>query len=215
MKILQCISSAAPVAKDHKELANIVSHLRGLGHKIVLTQGVWDMVHPGHTRYLAKAKAQGTFLIVAIDCDALVRFRKGPGKPFDPEKERMDIIRALRCVDMVILRKMTKNKMDTLQAVRPDVFVISETTGPEVQDEILKFKKYARKVVNFKPQSSNSTTAKMRKMRNGVFREFKDGILSLLDSFEVKINGESSAKEVAPKPVRSSAKKSAKKTGKK
>src|SRR5258706_6536345 len=73
---------------DYKTLAKLVSHLRGLGLKIVLVQGTYDMVHIGHARYLEEARRQGDVLIVGVDSDEKVRARKGPTRPVVPASER-------------------------------------------------------------------------------------------------------------------------------
>ena len=73
-------------------MADLVKHCRGLGLKIVLTQGSWDMVHIGHARYLEEAKRHGDFLIVGTDSDKKIRERKGPDRPVVPQDERLNIV---------------------------------------------------------------------------------------------------------------------------
>jgi rfaE bifunctional protein nucleotidyltransferase chain/domain len=180
----------APLIGSHEELARQVKAMKELGQKIVLTQGVWDMVHTGHVRYLEKAKAEGDVLIVGVDSDRMTRLRKGPKRPFDPEEERLCIIRSFRCVDFVILRDNGGDKMDTLKAVKPDVFVISETTGPEIQKEIKKFEKFAAAVVNLEQQSSTTTTAKLRRLQGETIDDFGNELEEVLRRFKAKINGE-------------------------
>lgn len=181
----------APLIMTDEELVRKVAALRELGQKIVLVQGVWDMVHTGHVRYIAKAKSHGDILIVGVDSDVLTRFRKGPKKPFDPQEERLCIIQSLRCVDFVVLRDGDPaDKMDTLRLVRPDVFVISETTGAEVQDDIEKFKEFAGHVQNYPQQSSTTTTAKFRRLEGGVLDDFMFEINGVVTKLRQKIDGE-------------------------
>src|SRR5271156_3110053 len=82
---------------EHRYVTNfakvkmLVKHCRGLGLKIVLTQGSWDMVHIGHARYLEEAKRHGDFLVVGVDSDEKIRRRKGPDRPVVPEGERLEM----------------------------------------------------------------------------------------------------------------------------
>lgn len=190
----------APHIPDYTKLAEKVSALRVLDQKIVLTQGTWDMFHTGHVRYLEEAKKQGDVLVVAVDSDRMTRERKGPKRPFDSEEERLTVIRALRAVDIVTFKDNNDDMLDTLRAVRPDIFVISMTTGPEIQDHIAKFEEVDNgrggkvQVLNLPPQSSTTTTAKMRKLQEGVLEEFEIDLNRLLDNFKRKINGEETNK---------------------
>ncbi|MFN2115837.1 MAG: adenylyltransferase/cytidyltransferase family protein [Anaerolineae bacterium] len=73
------------------------------GERVVLTNGCFDLLHVGHTRYLARARALGDRLIVALNDDASARLLKGPGRPVVPAKERAELLCALRDVDAVVL----------------------------------------------------------------------------------------------------------------
>jgi rfaE bifunctional protein nucleotidyltransferase chain/domain len=84
------------------ELAQTVAQRQEAGERIVFTNGVFDLLHVGHTRYLAEARALGDALIVAVNTDASVRGLKGPLRPIVPESERMEMLLALACVDYVI-----------------------------------------------------------------------------------------------------------------
>src|ERR671938_1580059 len=70
---------------------------------IVFTNGVFDLLHPGHVRYLQHARTLGDALIVGLNSDESVRRNKGPARPLNPENERAEIIAALACVDAVVL----------------------------------------------------------------------------------------------------------------
>jgi D-beta-D-heptose 7-phosphate kinase/D-beta-D-heptose 1-phosphate adenosyltransferase len=74
---------------------------RAAGRRIVFTNGVFDLLHPGHVRYLQQARALGDALIVAINSDDSVRAVKGPDRPITPETERAEVLAALECVDAV------------------------------------------------------------------------------------------------------------------
>jgi D-glycero-beta-D-manno-heptose 1-phosphate adenylyltransferase len=76
---------------------------RAAGQRVVFTNGVFDLVHPGHVRYLREARALGDALIVAVNSDRSVRANKGPDRPINPERERAEVLAALACVDAVVI----------------------------------------------------------------------------------------------------------------
>ena len=78
-------------------------HLRAGGKRLVFTNGVFDLLHVGHVRYLAQARALGDALLVAINSDRTVRELKGPNRPVFNEAERAEILAALRVVDYVVV----------------------------------------------------------------------------------------------------------------
>ncbi len=148
------------------------------------------MVHTGHIKYLEQAKKAGDILIVAVDSDRITKQRKGPKRPFDPEEERISVVRSLRSVDIVTFKDNYEDMLDTLKAVKPDVFVISVSTGSEIQKDIEEFKKYAKEVLNLPPQSSTSTTAKLRRLRGDVIEDFETDLHALINSFKDKLSGD-------------------------
>jgi D-beta-D-heptose 7-phosphate kinase/D-beta-D-heptose 1-phosphate adenosyltransferase len=77
--------------------------LRTAGARLVFTNGVFDLLHVGHVRYLAQARALGDALVVAINSDRTVRELKGPDRPVFDEAERAEILAALRQVDYVVI----------------------------------------------------------------------------------------------------------------
>jgi rfaE bifunctional protein nucleotidyltransferase chain/domain len=81
----------------------VVGGLKREGKCIVFTNGCFDLIHPGHTRYLADAKDLGDVLIVAINSDPSVRTLKGPGRPIFPQDERAETLAALEAVDYVTI----------------------------------------------------------------------------------------------------------------
>jgi D-beta-D-heptose 7-phosphate kinase/D-beta-D-heptose 1-phosphate adenosyltransferase len=99
----------------------IEEHQRA-GRVVVFTNGVFDLLHPGHVRYLQRARALGDVLVVGLNADASVRRNKGPQRPIIPEAERAEILAALDCVDLV-----TSFDEDTpaaiIEACHPDILV--------------------------------------------------------------------------------------------
>jgi len=92
------------------------------GTRVVFTNGVFDILHPGHVRYLAEARQQGDALIVAVNSDRSVRAIKGPTRPVHPEAERAEVIAALSCVDAaVVFDQDTPHEI--ISAIQPDVLV--------------------------------------------------------------------------------------------
>ncbi len=108
--------------KTLEELRLLLSILRATGKKIVFTNGCFDIIHTGHARYLAKARALGDLLVVAVNSDASVRTIKGKNRPINSEAERMEVLASLEAVDFVTLF----NEPDPYRVIaelQPDVLV--------------------------------------------------------------------------------------------
>ena len=98
----------------------LAARLRGEGKRVVLANGVFDLLHVGHVRYLAAARALGDVLFVGVNVDAAVRRLKGPGRPLVPAAERVELLAALRPVDHVVV--FEEDSADRLVALlRPHV----------------------------------------------------------------------------------------------
>jgi rfaE bifunctional protein nucleotidyltransferase chain/domain len=80
-----------------------VNRSRADGRRIVFTNGVFDLLHPGHLRYLQQSRGLGNTLVVGVNSDRSVRAIKGDSRPVTPEQERAEILAALACVDVVVL----------------------------------------------------------------------------------------------------------------
>ena len=107
---------------DADGLSRFVAEARGAGRTIVFTNGVFDILHPGHVRYLQAARAHGDLLIVGVNSDASVRRNKGPNRPINPEQERAEVVAALACVDAAsIFDEDTPAAI--IARVQPDVLV--------------------------------------------------------------------------------------------
>jgi rfaE bifunctional protein nucleotidyltransferase chain/domain len=109
-----------PVTLD--QAVAFVTRLRAAGQQIVFTNGVFDLLHPGHLRYLTRARALGDALIVGINSDRSVRTNKGPGRPITPQEERAEVLAALRCVDAVVIFD-GDTPHELIAALQPDVLV--------------------------------------------------------------------------------------------
>jgi rfaE bifunctional protein nucleotidyltransferase chain/domain len=96
-----------------------LAELRASGQRIVLTNGVFDLLHVGHLRYLRQARAEGDVLVVGVNADAAVR---KPGRPLVPDDERAELVAALAPVDFVVVfAELTADEL--LRQVRPHVYV--------------------------------------------------------------------------------------------
>ena len=95
---------------------------RALGRRVVFTNGVFDILHPGHLRYLQQARALGDVLIIGVNSDASVRRNKGPRRPITSEDERREILLALECVDAVVIFD-EETPAEIIRAIQPDVLV--------------------------------------------------------------------------------------------
>jgi len=85
------------------EAARLAARLQAEGRAVVFTNGVFDLLHPGHVRYLTEARRLGDALIVGLNSDRSVKANKGPARPIMPEAERAEIMAALACVDAVVI----------------------------------------------------------------------------------------------------------------
>lgn len=115
---MNSINYFAPIL-DRTRLIARVAVERQKGAKIVLANGCFDLFHVGHIRYLAGAKELGDCLIVGINSDEQVKKLKGENRPFMPERERAEILSALRFIDYVtIFNEPTVEEL--IRAIRPD-----------------------------------------------------------------------------------------------
>ena len=104
------------------QTADFAAVLRAAGRRVVFTNGVFDLLHPGHIRYLQAARAEGDALIIGVNSDRSVRAIKGPTRPINPESERAELLAALRCVDAVVIFD-EETPAEIIRAIQPDVLV--------------------------------------------------------------------------------------------
>ena len=105
---------------SRSELLRQVEEWRRAGERITLANGNFDLLHVGHVRYLAGAKALGGKLVVAINSDNSVRALKGEGRPVMPEQERAEIVAALASVDAVVIFPELDVRA-IIREIRPDI----------------------------------------------------------------------------------------------
>lgn len=107
---------------SREKLMKEIERLKKEGKKIVFTNGCFDILHVGHTRYLKDAKKLGDVLILGLNSDESVRSLKGEKRPLVPENERADVVAALESVDYVtIFHEQTP--LALIEYLKPDVLV--------------------------------------------------------------------------------------------
>ena len=113
-------------ASEAQTLARSVQSKDG---QVVFTNGVFDLLHPGHVRYLQAARRLGDILIVGVNSDRSVRAIKEPGRPLNPEHERAEVLLSLECVDaVVVFDENTPHRL--IDTIQPDVLVKGSDWGP-------------------------------------------------------------------------------------
>ncbi|MDG4803387.1 D-glycero-beta-D-manno-heptose 1-phosphate adenylyltransferase [Micromonospora sp. WMMD980] len=123
-----------PALVGAEELTALVAEHRAAGRSVVFTNGCFDVLHPGHVRYLTQARALGDLLIVAVNSDGSVRRLKGPDRPVNPVEDRTALLAALACVDHVVIFE-EDSPARLIEVVRPDVYVKGGDYPPEMVPE--------------------------------------------------------------------------------
>jgi len=140
--------------------------LRAVGRRLVFTNGVFDLLHVGHLRYLTQARALGDALVVAINSDRTVRELKGAGRPVFNEAERAEILAALRVVDYVTIFDDVSPR-SFITELLPDVLVkggdydLDQIHGREEVEAA------GGKVISLSFVDGASTTALIERMNRG------------------------------------------------
>ncbi len=157
------------IINDREKLQYIVGFLKKEGLTIVYTSGVYDMLHDGHVKYLAAAKELGDVLIVGVDDDELTRQRKPDEKnrPIDSIDVRLMNLVHNRSINILTVRSSSEKLEQLVMDILPDIAVFSRSTKDTSnfeKDIHNALDDYCGEIVFFDPQSSNSTTAKIRKV---------------------------------------------------
>jgi rfaE bifunctional protein nucleotidyltransferase chain/domain/rfaE bifunctional protein kinase chain/domain len=119
---------------SHRDLLAVLGEHRAAGHRIVFTNGCFDVLHRGHVAYLREAAELGDVLVVALNSDACVTRLKGPTRPVNPLEDRAGVIGALAAVDLVTSFD-TDSPVELLDLVRPDVYCKGGDYTPEMLPE--------------------------------------------------------------------------------
>ena len=137
-----------------------------MGQRIVFTNGVFDLLHPGHVRYLQAARREGDVLIVGINSDRSVRANKGPSRPIMPEHERAEVLEALACVDAVVVFD-EETPAAIIEALQPDVLVKGADWAADAIVGRDTVEARGGKVVRMPIESGWSTSAIIERARSG------------------------------------------------
>jgi D-glycero-beta-D-manno-heptose 1-phosphate adenylyltransferase len=154
----------SPGISTPDEAAALADRVRAAGGKVVFTNGVFDLLHPGHVRYLREARALGGALIVAVNADASVRANKGPQRPINPERERAEVLLALGSVDAaVIFREETPHAI--VSRIQPDILVKGADWGEDdiVGRDVVEAR--GGRVVRMELSAGYSTTVLVQRVR--------------------------------------------------
>ena len=152
----------APVLERH-QLRRAVEDARKAGKKSAFANGVFDVLHVGHVRYLQAAAAIADILIVAVNADASVRALKGEGRPLMPEAERAEIVSAIRGVSFVTIFE-ERSPAPLLELLKPDFHCKGTDYTAESVPEAAVVRAYGGQVVIVGDPKDHSTTEILRKI---------------------------------------------------
>ena len=122
-------TTTTPRASSREAAAEFARHVQRRGGLVVFTNGVFDLLHPGHIRYLIQARRLGDVLIVGINSDRSVRANKGPERPINRAEERAEILLGLACVDAAAVFD-EDTPLSIITQIQPDVLVKGADWGP-------------------------------------------------------------------------------------
>ena len=148
------------------ELTRRSTEIRQAGRRLVLTNGCFDLLHPGHVRYLQQAHALGDCLAVAVNDDDSVRALKGPGRPLNPAQDRAEVLAALQSVDFVTIFTELR-ATQVIEALRPAIYVKGGDYTVESLDpnETAALKKVGAEIKTLPLLPGKSTSALIERMR--------------------------------------------------
>lgn len=150
---------------DHMDLVSIVKGLQFQGKVVVFTTGTFDLLHVGHLRCLRDAKSRGDFLILGVHSDRQVRRYKNPHLPIIPEKERVELLESIDCVDYLTLYH-DESAEKLLLKLKPNIFAMGTdhkvTTLPE-RETVLS---YGGRILIVGDSKKHSSTDIMRRVKS-------------------------------------------------
>lgn len=145
------------------DLAVQIEERRRQGQRIVTTNGVFDLLHVGHVRYLQAARELGNMLVVGVNSDACTRRLKGDSRPLVSEDERMEVLAALACVDYVtVFDEPTPNAL--LAVIRPDIHAKGGDYDREQMPETPLVRSWGGQVVTLPFVAGRSTSRLIERM---------------------------------------------------
>lgn len=185
------------------EIREIVENARKSGKKIGLVQGSWDMFHIGHLKYLQEARKLCDFLIVGMDDDEKIRYRKGNKRPIIPLDERYEMVKLLNIADYIAVKTLNEKHWELIKTIQPDVLVaIKENYSDE---DIVKLKEICGEVAILPRQAKTSTSDIVRKtlILNGVQTIGKKDsrVLEAVEEFKIRIAFNKDMEEPIPQLV--------------
>jgi D-glycero-beta-D-manno-heptose 1-phosphate adenylyltransferase len=160
--------SSAPPAFESKIVARrqLAAQVACLARPVVLTNGVFDLLHRGHVTYLARARALGASLIVAVNSDASVRLLgKGADRPINPEQDRAAVLASIESVTLVTIFDEPV-PLPVLQIVRPEVYVKGGDYSIESTPEAQLARAWNARVLAIPFEHDRSTTALLERVRS-------------------------------------------------
>ncbi|MCU1547646.1 MAG: D-beta-D-heptose 1-phosphate adenylyltransferase / D-alpha,beta-D-heptose 7-phosphate 1-kinase [Arthrobacter sp.] len=160
------LESFADTALSADELARHIAGHRSDGQRIVLTNGCFDVLHRGHTRYLNQAKQLGDILVVALNSDESVRRLKGLDRPINTVADRAAVVAALSCVDYVTVFD-TPTPIPLIEKIRPEIYAKGGDYTPEMLAETEAVERFGGRVAILDYVAELSTTAVVQRIRNG------------------------------------------------
>lgn len=149
------------------KIASFCATLREAGATIVFTNGCFDILHAGHVRYLEQAKSYGDILVLGLNTDASVRENKGPRRPINSERDRAEVVGALRAVDYVVLFG-EKTAETIIEKVHPDVYVKGADYEGKPLPEADVVQRWGGRVAFVPMVAGRSTTHVIEKIQEGV-----------------------------------------------
>lgn len=135
------------------------------GQRLVFTNGVFDLLHAGHVRYLAQARALGDQLIVGVNSDASVRrLNKGPERPLNPAEDRVAVLEALRAVDGAVVFD-EDTPIELIRLLEPEIHVKGGDYTKDQLPETAIVEAYGGRVEILPFLDGRSTTDLVRRLR--------------------------------------------------
>jgi rfaE bifunctional protein nucleotidyltransferase chain/domain len=157
------VTAPLPRRLEAADLPAVRAAASAAGKTVALANGVFDLFHVGHLRYLQGARGEADLLVVAVNSDRSTRENKGPGRPVVPEAERAEIVAGLACVDHVVIFD-SKDVVPVIRALRPDVHVKGTDYTPETIPEAAEVRAYGGRVAVAGDPKGHSTTELLGKL---------------------------------------------------